>query len=133
MGDERAGADGFSETLGIEYLGGGPERPAARLEVTDRIRQSFGIVHGGAFATLAESLCSRATYEAVAPAGMVAMGQSNYATFLRPISAGVVHAVATPRHRGRTTWVWDCEISDDEGRICALVRMTIAVRPLPAG
>jgi 1,4-dihydroxy-2-naphthoyl-CoA hydrolase len=129
VADERAGADGLSETLGIEYLGGGPERAAARLEVTDRVRQPFGIVHGGAFATLAESVCSHATHDAVSPDGMVAMGQSNHATFLRPISAGFVNAVATPRHRGRTTWVWDCEISDDEGRICALVRMTIAVRP----
>jgi uncharacterized protein (TIGR00369 family) len=62
---------------------------------------------------------------------MVAMGQSNYATFLRPIAAGHVNADAVPRHRGRTTWVWDVELSDDDGRSCALVRMTIAVRPRP--
>jgi 1,4-dihydroxy-2-naphthoyl-CoA hydrolase len=129
VADERVGIGGFGETLGIELLGGGPERPAARLEVTDRVRQPFGIVHGGAFSALAESLCSHATNEAVAGEGMAAIGQSNHATFLRPIASGHVHAVATPRHRGRTTWVWDCEISDDEGRLCALVRMTIAIRP----
>ena len=60
---------------------------------------------------------------------MVAIGQSNQATFLRPIADGHVNADARPRHRGRTTWIWDCEITDDEGRLCALVRMTIAVRP----
>ncbi len=63
---------------------------------------------------------------------MVAMGQSNQASFLRPISTGHANIEAVARHRGRTTWVWDCEVSDDEGRLCALVRMTLAVRPLPS-
>ena len=39
-----------------------------------------------------------------------------------------MNALASRRHRGRTTWVWDVEITDDEGRVCALVRITIAVR-----
>jgi uncharacterized protein (TIGR00369 family) len=60
---------------------------------------------------------------------MVAMGQANDTSFLRPIRDGHVNAAATPRHRGRTTWVWDVEITDDDGRVCALARMTIAVRP----
>ena len=59
------------------------------------------------------------------------MGQSNSATFMRPITEGHVNAVARTRHRGRTTWVWDVEITDDEERLCALVRMTVAVRPVP--
>jgi 1,4-dihydroxy-2-naphthoyl-CoA hydrolase len=42
-----------------------------------------------------------------------------------------VHAEARPRHRGRTTWIWDVDLSDDEGRVCAVSRVTIAVRPLP--
>lgn len=121
--------DGFSELLGIEYLSTAPERARARVPVDDRLRQPFGIVHGGVYASLAESLCSVATYEAVHAEGMVAMGQSNQATFLRPIAAGHVNASANARHRGRTTWIWDCELADDDGRICALVRMTIAVRP----
>ena len=62
---------------------------------------------------------------------MVAMGQANDTTFLRPISEGHLNATATPRHRGRTTWVWDVEITDDEGRVCALARVTIAVQAPP--
>jgi 1,4-dihydroxy-2-naphthoyl-CoA hydrolase len=122
---------GLNQTLGIEYLGSDGERAEGRFEVVDRVLQPFGIVHGGAFAALAETICSAATYEAVAGDGMVAMGQSNQASFLRPISGGSAHAVATARHRGRTTWIWDCEITDDNGRLCALVRMTIAVRRQP--
>ena len=53
------------------------------------------------------------------------------ATFVRPIADGHVNAKATARHRGRTIWIWDCELSDDQDRLCALVRMTIAVRSNP--
>jgi uncharacterized protein (TIGR00369 family) len=81
---------------------------------------------------IAESICSHATWEAHDRAA-AAFGQSNFATFLRPISDGHVNAEARARHQGRTTWVWDVELSDDEGRVCALVRMTVAVRDLPEG
>ena len=131
MTDRGREGDGLSRLIGVEYLELEPDRARGRFEVTDDVRQPFGIVHGGAYATLAESLCSRATYEAVKEDGMVAMGQANQATFIRPVSAGHVNAEATTRHRGRTTWVWDCELTDDEGRLCSLVRMTIAVRPPP--
>jgi 1,4-dihydroxy-2-naphthoyl-CoA hydrolase len=117
--------------LGLEYGETGPEVATGRVAVTDRVRQPYGAVHGGAHAAIAESICSRATGQAVRDDAMVAMGQSNHATFIRPISQGHINARATVRHRGRTTWVWDCELTDDEGRICALVRMTIAVRPPP--
>jgi uncharacterized protein (TIGR00369 family) len=56
------------------------------------------------------------------------MGLGNATSFLRPITEGTVHAVAYCRHRGRTTWVWDVEFTDDAGRLCALTRMTVAVR-----
>jgi uncharacterized protein (TIGR00369 family) len=129
VGDRGHERDGLSRAIGVEYLDLSLERAVATIEVTDTVRQPDGIVHGGALAALAESLCSRATYQAVAADGLIAMGQSNHATFLRPIAQGRVRCEATARHRSRTTWVWDCELSDDEGRLCALVRLTIAVRP----
>jgi uncharacterized protein (TIGR00369 family) len=125
------GRDGLGELIGLEYLDSGSEEVRARLEVTDRVRQPVGLVHGGVFAVMAESMCSAATWLSVRGGGMAAMGQSNSATFIRPITEGHVNAVARARHRGRTTWVWDVEITDDAGRLCALVRMTVAVRPVP--
>jgi uncharacterized protein (TIGR00369 family) len=62
---------------------------------------------------------------------MLAQGLSNLTSFFRPILDGTVHAEARRRHRGRTTWVWEVDITDDDDRLCALVRMTIAVRPRP--
>ena len=124
------GRDGLGELIGLEYGETGPDEVRARLEVIDDIRQPVGLVHGGAFAVMAESMCSAATWLSVKDDGMAAMGQSNSATFIRPITDGHVNATARPRHRGRTTWVWDVEITDDDDRLCALVRMTVAVRPI---
>jgi 1,4-dihydroxy-2-naphthoyl-CoA hydrolase len=125
--------EGFSKLLGIEYLETGPERARGRLAVDERLLQPYGVVHGGVYATLAESICSWATAQAVTGEGLVAVGQSNQASFLRPITSGHVNAEAVSRQRGRTTWIWDCELTDDDGRVCALVRMTVAVRPRPDG
>lgn len=125
----RAGVDSFAELIGVEDVAAPDGEAAGRLLVGDHLRQPYGIVHGGVYASLAETVTSRATWLAVRDEGMVAMGQANHTTFLRPISAGYLNARAVVRHRGRTTWVWDVEVSDDDGRPCALVRMTIAVRP----
>jgi 1,4-dihydroxy-2-naphthoyl-CoA hydrolase len=123
--------DTLDATLGFQdYEWDGEETCRARLPVTGRIRQPYGIVHGGAYAALAESMCSRATYEAVEPEG-IALGQHNESTFLKPIDSGFVNAVGRARHRGRTSWVWDVEMTDDEGRLCAISRLIIAVRPRP--
>jgi len=122
------GRDGLGELIGLEYLDASPDEVRARVAVSDDIRQPVGLVHGGVYPAIAESMCSAATWLAVRDDGMAAMGQSNSATLLRPITKGHVNAVARPRHRGRTTWVWDVEVTDDEDRMCALIRMTIAVR-----
>lgn len=130
---QREPSEHMERTLGISgFEFDGEAAAAGRLQVSDGIKQPFGIVHGGAFAALAESVTSRATYTAVGPES-VAMGQVNETTFLRPVTEGVVEATATARHRGRTSWVWDVDMRDGEGRLCAVSRLIIAVRPRPDG
>ena len=129
MGQPASVPSGFAEEIGVEWLDLAPDGASARIAIEPRHLQPSGIVHGGVFASLAESLTSATTYDAVREEGMVAMGQANDTSFLRPISGGHATASAKPRHRGRTTWIWDVEIADDEGRVCALSRVTIAVRP----
>ena len=123
------GRDGLGDTLGLEYVETSPDQVRARVPVAEHLLQPSGLVHGGVHSAIAESICSAATWLAVHDEGMAAMGQSNSATFMRPITEGHVNALARPRHRGRTTWVWDVEITDDDDRLCALVRVTVAVRP----
>lgn len=98
------------------------------MEVGNNVRQPFGIVHGGAYAALAESVASRATFMAVAP-DLAAVGQANESLFLRPVTKGTIHATATALHRGRTSWVWDIRMTDDNDKLCATSRVIIAVRP----
>ena len=114
--------------LGFEILEAGEEQASGRFEVRDVVRQPFGIVHGGAYAAMAESLASATTYFAVHEGGDIVAGQSNHTSFLRPVAEGTVHAEARCRHRGRTTWVWEVEFTDDAGRLCALSRITLAIR-----
>lgn len=118
-------------TLGFELLEATPDRVSGRMKVEDRVRQPWGLVHGGAFAAFAESLSGRATNDAVRPGGMVAVGMSNLTSFVRAVTDGTVHGTGVARHRGRTTWVWELEFTDDDGELCALSRVTIAVRPAP--
>jgi 1,4-dihydroxy-2-naphthoyl-CoA hydrolase len=119
---------GFDALYGLEILALSNHEVRAQVTVRDELKQPAGLVHGGVFASIAESMTSMATWFAVQDLGQSAQGLSNQTSFLRPIVDGTIHAIARRRHRGRTTWVWEVEITDDEGRLCALVRMTIAVR-----
>ena len=127
----------FDALYGLQVLHVDEEVVRAQVAVRDEIKQPMGLVHGGVFASIAESITSTATYLAVRPEGKSAQGMSNQTSFLRPITEGTVHAEGRRRHRGRSSWVWEVDITDDDGRLCALVRMTIAVRdrpgPTPAG
>jgi uncharacterized protein (TIGR00369 family) len=120
---------GFDALYGLEVLEVHDDLVLARVAVRDDLRQPFGLVHGGVLASISETLASLGTAVVVVPEGNAAMGLSNSTSFLRPILEGTIHGRAIRRHRGRTTWIWDVEISDDEGRLCAITRMTIAVRP----
>ncbi|HWX74259.1 MAG TPA: PaaI family thioesterase [Solirubrobacteraceae bacterium] len=122
----RRGLDGL---LGLELLEVGESEVSARLPVREEIKQPAGLVHGGVYAAVAESLASLATWLAVVGDGNTAVGLSNSTSFLRPITEGTLHALATRLHCGRTTWVWDVRAFDDQDRTCALTRVTIAVRP----
>jgi uncharacterized protein (TIGR00369 family) len=123
----------FDALYGLELVEVEEDMIRARVTVRDHHKQPFGLVHGGVFASIAEAITSMGTFAGVADRGKIASGMSNSTSFLRPITEGTIHATARARHRGRTTWLWDVEIEDDAGRLCAVTRMTIAVRDRPAG
>jgi 1,4-dihydroxy-2-naphthoyl-CoA hydrolase len=121
----------LDDVLGFELLETTPERCRGRFAAEERVKQPLGLVHGGAYAALAESMVSATTHRAVMGEGNFAVGQANATNFFRPATEGFVHAEGTPIHRGRTSWVWDVRFTDDEDRLCAVSRVTIAVRPAP--
>jgi 1,4-dihydroxy-2-naphthoyl-CoA hydrolase len=126
-------ASPFDRHYGLEIEEASDELVRGRVPVREYLLQPVGLVHGGVHASIAEALASLGTNVGVVPEGKIGLGQSNNSNFLRPLSAGTIHGVARRRHRGRTTWIWDVELTDDEGRLCALSRVTIAVRDLAAG
>ena len=118
--------------LGFEYFDIKEDSARGSVAVTNRVCQPYGLVHGGVYAALAESLASIATVAAIYDDGNIAVGLSNATSFIRPATEGTLHAHAKRRHRGRTTWIWDVDITDDQDRLCATTRVTMAVRPRPA-
>lgn len=119
----------FDRRCGLELVELSDELARGRIEVRDRHKQPAGLVHGGLYATIAESLAVAGTARVVAADGRTATGLSTQTSFMRPITGGHIDAVARPRHRGRSTWVWEVEIADGEGRLCVLSRVTISVGP----
>jgi 1,4-dihydroxy-2-naphthoyl-CoA hydrolase len=115
--------------LGFEVVSIGDGEAVARFPIADRVRQRFGLVHGGAYAALAEMLATEATVAHVFNDGFVAMGTSNDTSFLKGARGDFITARARTVHRGRTMWVWEVEHTDGEDRLVAVSRVTIAVRP----
>ena len=118
----------FDQHYGLELDEATDELVRAHVEIREHHHQPVGLVHGGVHASIAEALASYGTNVGVVPEGKIGLGQSNHTSFLRPVASGTIHATARRRHRGRTTWIWDVELTDDEGRLCAMSRVTIAVR-----
>ena len=122
---------GFDRLYGLEHIELDDERAVGTVAVREELKHPLGPVHGGVYAAIAESLASLATARAVAPEDKVALGISTQTNFLRAVTGGTIHALASVKHRGRTTWVWEVEISDDLGEPCALTRVTLAIRDRP--
>jgi 1,4-dihydroxy-2-naphthoyl-CoA hydrolase len=122
---------GFDALYGLEVTEISEHLMRGTVTVRDELKQPAGLVHGGVYAAMAESLASTGTALVVIPDGKIVVGLSNQTSFLRPITQGVISGEATVRHRGRTTWVWEVELSDDAGRLCVLARVTVAVRNAP--
>lgn len=119
---------GFDRLYGLEMVELDEDRARARVSVHGQLRQPNGFVHGGVYAAIAEGLTSLATGSVLAGQGLVGVGLANHTSVLHPISDGTIEALAVRRHRGRTTWVWEVELRDGDGRLCVTARTTIAVQ-----
>lgn len=109
----------MSALFDLEIVSSTEAEVRARVPVTDACKQPLGLVHGGVYALIADTL--------TAGEGRAITNQTS---FLRPVTGGTIHAAAHRRHQGRTTAVWETYMTDDADRLCALVRTTIQV-PAP--
>jgi 1,4-dihydroxy-2-naphthoyl-CoA hydrolase len=109
---------GLIKLLGIRIEEASADRVVLTCPVTPDLHQPFGLVHGGVYATLAETAASVAGASWFGDRGKV-VGVSNHTDFLRAVREGGLRAEATPLSRGRTTQLWQVEITDEAGRLTA--------------
>jgi uncharacterized protein (TIGR00369 family) len=122
----------FAGDIGLVVETATKERMVGTLEIQPRHLQPFGIVHGGVYCAMVESLASLGAYLNVADEGKLVAGIENHTSFLRSISAGKVTGVALPVNIGRTTHLWDVEVRDDRDRLVAKGSVRMAVLEAPA-
>ena len=117
--------------MGLEVLELTPERVVGRMPVEGNT-QPVGLLHGGAYVVLGESLGSMAA-NLHAGAGRLAVGIDINATHTRSATSGIVTGVCTPIHLGRSLTVHEIAVTDEQGRRCSTVRITNMIKDAPAG
>lgn len=118
---------GMADAIGIEFIELTAEKVVATMPVDDRTKQPFGLLHGGASAALAETVASIGAFLNIDGETQAAVGVELNVNHLRAKTEGVVTATATPLHRGRRTQVWDIRIEDEDAKLVAVSRLTLAI------
>lgn len=114
---------GFAELLGIQFVLATPEKVIAELEVGPLHLQPYGVVHGGVYSALIETIASAGAALNSMPRGQSAVGLENNTAFLRAVRGGLLRATATPVSRGRRTQVWLVDVRDAEEQVVATGRV----------
>lgn len=114
----------LQEHLGIRFVHSAPGTFAATMPVDARTHQPMGMLHGGATAALAETLGSTGSYMLIDMQTQAVVGIEVNANHLKGVRSGSVTATGTMVHKGRTTHVWDIRVTDEEGALVAVCRLT---------
>lgn len=118
--------DTAAARLGVEFLEVGDDFIRARVPVDSRTRQPYGRLHGGVSVLLAETLGSVGS-EYASPEGHHTVGLDINANHIKGATEGWVTGVSRPVHMGRTTHVWQIELTNDQGELTCVSRITMAV------
>ncbi|MEH7237256.1 hotdog fold thioesterase [Bacillus sp. JJ1562] len=118
------------QALGITIEEVTSERVIATMPVDERTRQPFGVLHGGASVALAETVASVGTYNLVDKETEGCAGLEINANHIRAKRDGIVKAIGTPLHKGKTTMVWDIKIVDEDENLICVSRCTMAILKL---
>lgn len=120
----------MSDWLGIEFCEIGENFLIAKMPVDHRTVQPLGVVNGGAFCALAETVGSMAANLCLDRTQYVALGLDINANHLKSAGKGHVYGTAKPFHIGKTTQVWEIQIHNDDKQLCCISRLTLSVIPL---
>jgi uncharacterized protein (TIGR00369 family) len=117
----------LSHYIGIEFTELTDNSLKATMPVDNRTIQPLGVVNGGAYCTLAETVGSMAANLCLDRTKYVALGLDINANHIRSARKGLIHAEAKPIHIGKTTQVWEIKMNEDSGKLCSISRLTMAV------
>ena len=110
----------FDREIGLQFTELSPDGARAQLEVTPKLLQPMGLVHGGVYCSMIESMASVAAYTWLATrGGGNVVGVNNNTDFLRSIGSGMVYGIVEPIHRGRSQQLWLVTITDSDDRVVA--------------
>lgn len=118
---------GFNEALGLSFVRASAEEVVAELELGAMHTQPYGIVHGGVYASVIETVCSTGAALTVVDASQSAVGLDNQTSFLKACRGGKVRAVARPIRAGRRTQLWRGEITDERGHLLATGQVRLLI------
>lgn len=121
------GKNTMSEYIGIEFTELGKDYVKGRMPVDHRTNQPYGLLHGGASCTLAETLGSIASALVIDNKAFNCVGLEINANHIRSARMGFVTGTAKPLHLGKSTHVWDIKIHDEDGKLVCISRLTVAV------
>ena len=118
----------ISQHLGIEFTEIGIDYIVAKMPVDKRTHQPFGILHGGASVVLAETLGSIASFLCLKDSKKQhAVGLEINANHIRSVKEGFVYGKVTPIHVGRSTHIWEIKITNEDGKLVFISRLTVAI------
>ena len=120
-------SNSLSDHLGILFTEIGKDYLKASMPIDKRTLQPMGILHGGASAALAETVGSAAANYCLDQSLYLAVGLDLNINHIRSVKSGLIKAVAKPFHLGKTTQVWEIRLENEEGKLIAISRLTMAV------
>ena len=114
---------GFNKLIDLRFTSASYEKVCAEVVVTPDLHQPYGLVHGGIYSAMIETLASVGAAINAMPRGQTTVGLENNTSFIKAVRSGTLHGTAVPLTRGRRTQVWEVTIRDDEDRLVASGRV----------
>ncbi|HEY0195591.1 MAG TPA: PaaI family thioesterase [Kofleriaceae bacterium] len=114
---------GFERALGLTFTKVTSDEVVCEVPVGPHLHQPYGLVHGGVYAAIIETVVSVGTTVVAMSRGQLPVGLENTTSFLRAVRSGTLIGTARPLHRGRKTQVWEAEVRGDDGTLAATGRV----------
>ena len=118
---------GFNRLIDLTFVKAAPDEYVAEIKIDERHHQPYGIVHGGVYASMIETLCSVGAALSVYDEGKSAVGLENSTSFIRAVRSGTLRCAVSPVLKGKRSHVWEARITDDRKKLVATGRVRLMI------